>query len=398
MFPFLFVILISGPRTANCIVVPLVFLGVVCFVIFLDCSYSCSYLSLGVLLFLFISPPMLLLCFCSASPVCLLSLYCFSSVSPLLLLCCSCVSSAYHLLLLRYSCVSSDSPWFLCVYYELPLLIVLFLLSFLRLLCFLCLSCFSSASPVVILCFSCASLARQTNICLSLVYCCVFSLGVVCVSHVFVLMLFNSVVLYVLGVFFLSSAPGPHFLSFHMVSSELSVFHSPVSFVFIGCVFFQLLLHICSSSFRLPYFSSASPVFFLCLHSCPMFLSASPLLLLCFSCLSPASPRLLLCFSCVSSASPLLLLWFLVSAASPQLLLCIACFSSAYLVLFRLSFMLLLSLSRVCPAVFVLCLFCVSSTYPFAEETQEKRSGSRRDTITTQEKQKRRTRRDTGEA
>ena len=80
-------------------------------------------------------------------------------------------------------------------------------------------------------------------------------------------------------------------------------------------------------------FSSASPVFLLCL-TC--FSSASPLLLLCLFCSPSASPvfflvflLLLLRLSCVSSGSPLLLVCSCAFSASSQFLLCLSCFFSA---------------------------------------------------------------------
>jgi len=108
---------------------------------------------------LLVSHPLLLLCFSSASPVFLLCLHCFSPDSPLLLL-----SPVFPLLLLYFlvslllllsvSCVSSVLlcvSYFSSVFPASPQLLM-------------CLSWFSSASPVLLICFSCGSPARQKNL------------------------------------------------------------------------------------------------------------------------------------------------------------------------------------------------------------------------------------------
>ena len=110
--------------------------------------------------------------------------------------------------------------------------------------------------------------------------------------------------------------------------------------VFVSLVFLRGCLLLSFSSASL-WFSSASPVFLLCL---PCFSSAHPLLPLWLFCFSSASPVLLLCLVCFSS----------VSLVSVLHLLCVSC-------CVLISLLLLLSCSCVCPAVRFVCLFSFSS-------------------------------------
>ena len=267
----------------------------------------------------------------------LLCFSCVSHVSPLLLLCVVLVSLLF---LLCFSCVVLGIPCFSSAYLVYMLLILCFSCLFLFVFCFssaslvyvLVLLCFASASPVLLLCFSHASLAKQKK----------------------------------------------NYVSLRLLVVPRGGLFSPYCIVFYSCSLCCQLV-----SFLLFLFPALGPQllclfpwrFFgvVCCCPCPLLLSASPVFLLRFSCVSPASPLLILCFSGVSSASPLLFLCcYCVLSASPQFLLCLFCLSSAYLVVVLLYVLLLLSSCCVCPAVVLLCLSSASPhlllCLPFSRE------------------------------
>ena len=183
-----------------------------------------------------------------------------------------------------------------------------------------------------------------------LIYCVLFSLGVVCVSHVCTSCVHQCLsICYCSFLLLFTSAPGPHFLGFHMCSSGLSVFHRHVLVLFIVFVFFQF-----STVGTFNIAPQTSPLLLLCCSCVSTVFLCFSLALLYFCCVSLVSHLLLLCFSSASRVSLLRLLCFScvfrVSSASPQFLVCLFCFSSASLVCCLLSFLLHLSLSCVCPA------------------------------------------------
>ena len=207
----------------------------------------------------------------------------------------------------------------------------------------MCLSCFSAASPLRIMCVSSVSPVlillnrRKSMLSFSMFHRGgMFSLLCIVVSIVVSLPLFPFL-------YSLIPAPGPRILC-------VSVAASPGLSVFL----LSILLLKKNVSFSLP--------------SCSLLVS-HPLLLLCFS---SASPVFLLCLHCFSPDSPLLLLSLLVFLCFSCIFLCLFCFSSVSRVslqfssasrIFLLSSLLLLSCSCVCPGS-PLLLLCFSSASP----------------------------------
>ena len=155
-----------------------------------------------------------------------------------------------------------------------------------------------------------------------MIYCVLFSLGVVCVSHVCTSCVHQCLsICYCSFLLLLTSAPGPHFLGFHMCSSGLSVFHRHVLVLFIVFVFFQF-----STVGTFNIAPQTSPLLLLCCSCVSTVFLCFSLALLYFCCVSLVSHLLLLCFSSASRVSLLRLLCFSCG------FLCRLCFSSMPLV------------------------------------------------------------------